>query len=287
MSFSQQQSIQSNRRTRQQALAQGHIDVPRPELEAPTPLIGAGRSLDAPPPGKGDEKVASFIRLIRKSSRQVQNQVALHQNKQKKGGGKLTIGRTLNIVPDRVRTRLRATYLIMDATSFPKYFNLAASDLVDVAGAIGTVQPVGFDEWGAFYGSFLVMKSRLEIHFGLNSVASQAPSILSATLQGSQVTTGAFEDIPANPHAVSAAYAPGGPPGHLVLPWISHSAMFGVTDDEFRASDQFYGTTTVAPADNLYWNIVENSVVSAAHGSTLYLTMDWDVEFFDRKPLDD
>jgi hypothetical protein len=240
----------------------------------------------SPSDNKKVNHVVRFLNLVNASPRVVKNQVTLHHDKLQKKMGKSFLSSSLSIVPDRVRTTLRLTFTLNGSLASPTYLGLSPTDLIDVGISVSALQPIGLDEWLAFYGNFLVMRSKLKIIFGQNAVATQSASVMSCALQTVSVSTGGFDDIPSNHGAVTAAYSPGGPPGSLDFPWASHANAFGVSETEYRSQERFFGSVAVPPTDNLFWNIVDNRSVTAS-GYINYYIADFDVEFFNRLPLDD
>lgn len=249
-----------NRLDYQQAKARGYVN----QQPSPTSMLqefdkvsgGTGVGVTEAPDGVSDPvyHAVRFLQLAKNSSREVRNQVAVHRNAQNKTsrnkhGTKVVIGPMLNVIPDRIRTTLKFVLTTARASAAgPVYYQLTPSDCFDPAAAFGAGQPLGFDQWSAFYERFLVLRSRNTVH------QNSTNALMCAMCIGNDpaLSTGGFDRVAAQPRSWPIMYEPNATIPHMGGTWVSHAEVYGLSEEEFRANEDFYGTGTSSPANNIH-----------------------------------
>jgi len=267
----------------------------------PNPIFDGESDDDSENESKGASQVPtianhimSFLSTARGASSHVANQVDLHHSrlasKSRRGNGgrgtSILRGPSIDLIPDRLRVTLKwALGVSGSGVATPVYGELVPSNLVDPGGALAATQPVGFDQWMAFYARFIVMKSKLHATF-VDDGGGQ-PMTLCVAMINSTLATGDWARFVSQARAWTCTFAGSGNPGVISTGWNSHAEVFGVSESEFRANEDFAGAAAAAPADNLAYDFVVSDA-GAGVGTVTYsinFYIELEVELFDRNTL--
>ncbi len=212
--------------------------------------------------------------------------------KERKGNAQMSAAKVLTntfptIMPNRFRTKLRYGDLVdlaSASTSTSHVIRCSAYD-PDFTG-VGE-QPVGFDQLMAFYTNFVVTKARLKVDFGFQ--ASPTISHLCAVwLTRASGTPSTVAGVLGQPYLKKGVMNVGGPSLALDSGWLSMAAFFGMTESEYRAVEDFWGTASADPTVPARFVIYAANIVDGAVGvSQTYglADLEIEVEFFNRVQL--
>jgi hypothetical protein len=209
--------------------------------------------------------------------------------KEKRLGKKsrMMYGLNVNIIPDRMRVTLRCAFAVARASAAgPSYVELVPSNLVDPMAAVGAVQPTGFDQWMTFYNQFLVMKSKTKVEVSSTSALAIAIAYGNQTFASS----GFWSRYASHPRGWSKLFLGNNSDrAPLESGWVDHAEVVGLSQDEFRATSDYYGLITTAPTNNIvmmfYAQAAGADGSATAFAVDYTVTMDFEVEFFDRLDL--
>ena len=223
-------------------------------------------------------------------------------NKSKKNGGKprslhngkrvgtrtattLSKGPYTNI-GDRARTTLRYVAYGSISTASLGYgeqiFRLNSLFDPDYSGA--GAQPLGFDQWAAFYQRYKVLCAHVKVEFAAptslaESIVSIIPNLVN-TIDNSGV------NAMAEPNARYSIFSTNGgwkPTLELVMPL---EKLFGITKEEF-GEESYTAATSGSPVNVGYLHVRVDTASGGLSGSVYYLcTIDFDVEFYQRVELE-
>jgi hypothetical protein len=253
---------------------------------------------DYPDPGEvsSDQHQMNFMQLARAATREVRNQVASHiahrknvlskQSRGKSHGTRILQGNFLDVIPDRIRVTLKfALSAARSSAAGPAYYEFEPSDARDLGAGEGSHQPVGFDQWLAFYNKFIVMRSRSTVR-----TQSNVPLLTGICLGNTTLSsTGNIERVAMQPRSHIAMYEPQAHNPPLETRWVSHNEIYGLTVDEFRANEDFYGTASAGPANDLfltyYLQVPGIGGNTTAFAANYMLVIELDIEFNERLDL--
>ncbi len=242
----------------------------------------------------GVSHIARYVNLVSRLRGSVLAQHQRHleaSSKRKKGalGSKTVIlhGPSLDIIPDRMRVTMKTAYAASLTTlASPQTFSVTPTDLRDPFQTVSSPpRPLGFDQWTEFYNKFIVIKSRLKVSYSTTTTVPVASAMSLLNLNyGTDVP---WTRVATNPRTWTSFCNPGGPVPTMQCPLQSHSEAYGVSYPEFIANEDFYGTFTTSPADNLYYEITFASMGLLGGNITVQVNfeLETEVEFFDRIPL--
>jgi hypothetical protein len=155
------------------------------------------------------------------------------------------------ILPPRLTTRLRYTnqYISSAVTSANQVYRFSAFD-PDFTGA--GAQPVGFDQLIALYQYFRVMKARGRCVGGSGTGAF----ILSLFASASSANPSTTNAVCGQPEFTTATCTGvNGVPVDVETPWIDIPAFFGLTAEEYRADNGFWGAVGADPINVVYFHL--------------------------------
>lgn len=126
----------------------------------------------------------------------------------------------------------------------------------DLTGTGG--QPMGFDQWSAFYGSYTVLGSSIDVSSQMNSgPPQQAKVVIVPSNQSAAFGVGEQERAEESPYAKSQDVvmgAPGVGQGRIKS-YMSTAKMEGVVRPAVQIEDGFSALTTANPTDPWFWHV--------------------------------
>lgn len=126
----------------------------------------------------------------------------------------------------------------------------------DLTGTGG--QPLGFDQWSAFYGSYTVLGSSIDVSSQMNSgPPQQAKVILVPTNLSTAFGAGEQERAEESPYAKSQDIVMGaaGVGQGRIKSYMSTAKMEGVVRPAVQIADSFSALTTANPTAPWFWHV--------------------------------
>ena len=189
------------------------------------------------------------------------------------------------VISDRYRTGLRYWKMVS--------FNLAAvntaavrfspSNAYDVDPLVGGTNMSGFIEMAGFYNRYRVLASKLkcEVTNGTNATPIVVITCPLNDDPGSTPTSAAILSWKEQPYAVSKMVGLTGSPVIVIDNRMSTEKIFGSKMALF--DDAFQAYTTNSPGNNWFWAIGVYSLATTSANIQICVTIEVDVEFFDRR----
>lgn len=196
------------------------------------------------------------------------------------------------VVPDRARMKLR--YFGQKQFNITlggnQYYSFNANSFFDPDGAVGGGQPVGFDQWSAFYNYYRVRacKFKCTIIQASSTAANVTQLILLPTSDTSGTTSQSIIVNAQQPYAKTRfTNVQSGSGGVVTLKsYMSTKRILGLTKAMTDGDDQLQAIVSTNPARVWYWVV---GSVALDGTSTLNAYMDFTMtmygEFYSRKPL--
>jgi len=150
-------------------------------------------------------------------------------------------------------------------------------------------QPLGFDQWAAFYNRYRVLASAIFADYiSPDATTNDAQTIRVCLVPSASSTTFTnFEAAASEPYAVSKFVNGVIPNGASRLSAMMETAVFnGRTKQGVLDDDNLSAATTANPADLWYWHLYSSTVdPSASTSGDIIGTVSYLVDFFDRSLL--
>lgn len=193
--------------------------------------------------------------------------------------------KTMSLVfPPRMLAKLRfnAYQLLSLAASTSANYRWRPTGAFDVDPALGGTAMAGFAELSGFYASYRVYSSRIKATIANPSAVSPITLIvvpLNADPTNAMTTTNIIACVE-NPYAQAKCSSLVGGPATTIVSSMSTQKIFG--DPSVFYDHNFSSLVGAVPANNWFWNVAILAPAFIATAVTLYVTVDVDVEFFDR-----
>lgn len=200
-----------------------------------------------------------------------------------------TIGTT---VPDRLRCKLK--YFEQKpfniALGGNQYYTIRANSFFDPDFSLGGGQPVGYDQWAAFYNYYRVKACKIKMTVVQNgaTAGNLCQLVLLPTTDTSGTTINTVTVNAQQPYAQTRftnVNDGGGAIVHL-KGYMSTAKIWGQTPAAIQADDDFSATTAANPIKEWYWvlgSLALDGVSTQSGFLDVQITMYG--EFFGRKPL--
>lgn len=146
-------------------------------------------------------------------------------------------------------------------------------------------QPNGFDQWAAIYGKYRVHGGTWRVELSNQDI--QYVIGLAAVERANDNSLDGLVDMVQEPRSHFTIAGPRGSPKATMSSSYRCDRILGVTRQEF--ADQDYAATVTANPSNLVWLVLYATVQGSetlAADQALYVTIEYDVEFFEREELD-
>lgn len=187
--------------------------------------------------------------------------------------------------PESVIVRLNyAERLSLVCTSGVQGYMQVRADCFDpnLTGTGG--QPVGFDQWMTFYSAYQVRRFRFQ---GVVAQLAYLSFIAGMSLPSTAPLTGVetIADVWSGPNG-KLVVSGGNPAPILDSGWINVHDVLGLTEAEFKANEDTWGTASAIAPLYAIWGIVNQTVDAATSATTpMMAKLELEVCFFERKRL--
>lgn len=195
----------------------------------------------------------------------------------------------MQVCPDSVTVPL--TYFSYDsytaAYAGQHLYSLNSVFDPDITGT-GT-QPVGFDQWSAFYNRYRVDKVRVEVDYSnLSTISATDVLLIANNDNGSLTGQAAFQSATCAPFASDQllSIAGSGKDSCRIVRTFDVAKVLGVDKVRHRSNPDYSAVTTANPSENAYIHVVaqdvlyNNNITIRFKIKITYLTT-----FFDRNQL--
>jgi len=188
------------------------------------------------------------------------------------------------VAPDSVRVLLPYTTVLLPTTTLGSLYTyqFRGNSVFDPDLTGAGSQPNGFDQWSAFYNSYVVLSSHIEVETiaasGYSAQTAIVPSYNTGVLTSSTDAAGA--------RYACSKLSTGSGNGMIVklLSSMSTSQMFGIADRAVVDDDLYSAvvSTNPASAQTWYWTVYHQNVSNTTTlSSCLRIRLVYDVKFFD------
>jgi hypothetical protein len=188
------------------------------------------------------------------------------------------------VMPDKFRTRLQYWKAISfsNATPTPQYF--IPSNAYDIDPLLASTAMPGFAEFASFYSHYRVLGARVSIEASTTStVAPVMLTVLATNRIQTALSITDFVHWRSNPHGFSKTLAPTG--GPMVRHQRNYSTEQIYGSKEVLYESEFAADVTTSPVNNWYLYIVNYMFPSTSSNTYVNITIEPDIEFFERKVL--
>lgn len=192
-------------------------------------------------------------------------------------------------VPALLRTSLRFSATSDVKTSSLDLIRISGNNVQDPLGSTGTGAPPGFTYLASMYERYRVIGSQCQAEWRIcsetkdtSTVATAAKGILFPSNNTTSLATGS--DYAAQPFAKVVSFTTQLPGS--VTQKMSSAKILGQKD--VLGPDRLQSQVTTGPADEWFWRIITapDNDVSTSTLMIVTFQVTYDVEFFDRQPLD-
>lgn len=191
------------------------------------------------------------------------------------------------IMPDRYRTNLRfwkqvsLNFTAVNAVSI----RFRPSSAFDVDPVVASTAMSGFTELESFYNSYRVLSSRIMVESVTTSAANPVNIFVTPVNfdPGSTPSQASILALREQPYAKSRLIGLSGSPSIKIKSAMSTEKIFGSKMALY--DDNFSSPCTASPNNNWYWQIGAYSFVLDPSLTWVTITIEVDVEFFDRNFL--
>lgn len=194
-------------------------------------------------------------------------------------------------LPDKMFVKLRylERYNQTHAAGIGAELYFRANSIYRPAGAGGSRQPYGSDQWENFYGYYTVYGSRIKVTLlqtqntnlpmDVAVVPSRQTSIITADISSP------VEEMPYSKYRQVSAYT-NGMRQNVISSYMSSAKMFGVNPVAVKSEDNYGAAFGANPVDAWYWIVItQPSDEATAMTSTLLVQITYYVELLSRKNL--
>jgi len=192
-------------------------------------------------------------------------------------------------VPKSTRVSLRFAATSDEKTPSISEIRVSGNNVVDPLGSTGSGAPPGFTYWASMYERYRVIGSRMRVYARFCSDTKDASTLTTAgklVLLPSNNTTSfaSGSDFAAQPYARQANVSTA--QGASLSMTMKSGTILGQKD--VLGPDRLQAVINTGPADEWFWRaaLVPDNDVSTNTYCVLSFDCTYDVEFFDRKPLD-
>jgi len=188
------------------------------------------------------------------------------------------------ILPDRYRTTLRywksVSFNLAAVTQASVRF--APSNAFDIDPVIASTAMSGFDELAGLYQRYRVLSSTIEVETINPSTLYPVLTFVTPVNNdpGASPSATILQSMRENAYSVSKTCGLAGGPITLVANKMSTEKIFGSKMSLF--DDAFQSLVTTSPTNNWWWVIVAYSPQFITNSVQSIITIEVDVEFFDR-----
>ncbi len=189
-------------------------------------------------------------------------------------------------IGDRARTKLR--YVDINSISLAglnygeKIYRLNSCFDPDFSGA--GAQPLGFDQWAAFYTRYRVLSAKWKVQFA--AATSLTESCVACIPNLVNTIDNVDSNVLAEPYAKSTLFSTNGGWKPVIDGEISIAKLFGLTPSEM-SEENYTALTSASPVNMCYLHVRASTLSSGLSGTCYFkLEMEYDVEFYGRVELE-
>jgi len=150
----------------------------------------------------------------------------------------------------------------------------------------GSGQAKGFAEFASIYASYRVLRSTIRV-YRVAKTTDSGTLLIAVPLNadpGSLPTSATVISWPQLPYAQIRVGGSGGAPASEIKMTMTTAKMFG--SEMVNTDDNFAALTSTDPVNNFFWGIgLYGNLIYATDGGLMYVFIDYDVQFYDRKIL--
>lgn len=189
-------------------------------------------------------------------------------------------------VGDRAVTKLRYTAFGSISTAISGYgeqiFRLNSLFDPDYSGA-GS-QPLGFDQWAAFYNRYKVLSVKVRCQFAASTGLAESIVSLTPNMVNTIDTSG--NHVLAEPYSKNSVFSTNGGWKPVIEAEYSIPKLFGLTTLEY-GEEAYTAATSGSPVNVAYLHVRVDTLSGGLSGSVYYfLEAEFSVEFYSRVELD-
>lgn len=145
-------------------------------------------------------------------------------------------------------------------------------------------QPLGFDQWAAFYNRYKVLSAKWKVQFA--SPTSLAESIVTVLPNLVNTIDNQGPYVMAEPYAKSSIFSTNGGWKPTLGDHMEINKIFGITEQEF-GEESYTAAVGGSPVNVAYLHVRVDTASGGLSGSVYYLTeIEYDVEFYSRVELE-
>lgn len=208
--------------------------------------------------------------------------------RRKKNTSTFALVKNPTIVPDRLATKIKyaTQFSLIDGTgglTTSYVFRGNSAYDPDYTG-VGS-QPVGYDEWSAFYGKYKVNASSIRLVFMSQSNSSPTANIMLSCTPTIDLTVTDPVQLSLNPYTRTRfiATANGNAGVVHIKNYMASKKVFG---DKTANDEDYEATISGNPFNQWFWKILAQSVdQSSTINVQVFATITYYIEFSDRRQL--
>lgn len=211
---------------------------------------------------------------------------SLHNGKRVGRSTTTVVSGPVTNVGDRAVTKLRYVAYGAISTASLGYgeniFRLNSLFDPDYSGA--GAQPLGFDQWSAFYQRYKVLSAKCKCQFA--APTSLAESIVSITPNLVNTIDNSGPNILAEPYSKNSIFSTNGGWKPVLEADYNIAKIFGLTKEEY-GEESYTAATSGSPVNVAYLHVRVDTASGGLSGSVYYLLeVEFHVEFYQRVELE-
>lgn len=186
------------------------------------------------------------------------------------------------ITPDSVHLKLAVGFLItldLSTTGYDEYI-FRANSLFDPDFTGTGYQPIGFDEWSAFYNRYRVKESRVRAVF---STSGSLPCCVGITFNHASSGAMTFSNNIGEPYTTWNMVGATGSPPVNVERRVSVRDYFGIRSN-YPLDEDYTASVSGNPSRVLFAHVWANTT-SSAGACTAFVELEFECEFYERVDL--
>jgi hypothetical protein len=175
----------------------------------------------------------------------------------------------------KMRYYIPVQYTMSGTVSDDNLYNL--NSIFDPDRTLAGHQPLGYDQWSAFYGRYRVDSCKVTVHLqgtngdGLNAVLLGSNSTTVITVPGDAVES---------PLSLHGCYSPGGPSVKLVKNF-DLAILNGVTKATYKNDDRYQAIMGANPTETIILHYIVYDITLAAKTLRSDILLEYTVTMFD------
>lgn len=166
--------------------------------------------------------------------------------------------------------------------------NYSANDAQDPYQGVGGHQPLGWDQWSAFYNHYVVVGARIKVQFSNESWSTGNSQVMCGINLSDDLTISSSPTALAEQNLTKYKLLRVGSNQNQVVAYKNYSArkFFNITDikDNF---DRLGALVSTGPTEKAYFNVFAGSIIGSddAPQINILVTIDYIVDFSEPKEV--